>query len=304
LEDLFQELVADGRIWFVEDGSNVPRLKCFRTESTDGVTPHTLWQASEVGTTDSAKKAIIQMFDGQEVFDTPKPVGLLQRILQIGGGCESGDVFMDFFAGSGAFAEACLRENLADGKRRRFVLVQLAEPVPEDSGARKAGYKTIAEVAKDRIRRAANLLEQESGHALAEIDRGFRVLRIDTTNRRDVHHSPEALRQIDLVAQTDNFEEGRTPEDLLFQVLIDWGIDLSKPIDHQVLDGCHVFFVDSNALVACFDREIREELVKDLARSKPLRAVFRDSSYADDSAKLNVEQIFKLLSPETEVRTL
>lgn len=303
-EERFREFLADGRIWFGEGGDNVPRIKSFRNESNEGVVPHTLWRADEVGTTDTAKKAIKDLFGGIEVFDTPKPVQLLQRILQLSTNPQGEDIVMDFFAGVAPLAEATLLENAQGSGKRRFILVQLPEPTANDSAALKAGYKTIAEVAKDRIRRAAKRIKTDNATTAPRLDIGFRVMKIDTSNMADVYYAPDAVKQEDLVAHTDNIKSDRTPEDLLFQVLVDWGVDLAVPIEQQKIVGYTVFFVDGNALAACFDSKISEDLVKELAKRKPLRAVFRDSSYTSDSVKINVEQIFKLLSPETEVKSL
>jgi adenine-specific DNA-methyltransferase len=190
-------------------------------------------------------------------------------------------------------------------------MVQLPEACDEKSEAYKAGYKTIAEIAKERIRRAGTKIKSENATTAPNLDIGFRVLKIDTSNMADVYYAPDAVKQTDLVAHTDNIKPERTPEDLLFQVLVDWGVDLSLPIRAESMkdeggrmNEFTVFFVDENALAACFDAHISEDLVKQIAGRKPLRAVFRDSSYDSDSVKINVEQIFKLLSPETEVKTL
>lgn len=303
-EDRFSELVKDGRVWFGEDGNNVPRLKCFRNESKDGVVPHTLWRAEEVGTTDTAKKAIKDLFDGIEAFDTPKPVELLQRILQISTSPNSEDIVLDFFAGAAPLAEATILQNSSDTGKRRFIVVQIPELTAADSAAAKAGYKTIAEIAKERIRRSGKKIKGENSTTAPHLDVGFRVVKIDTSNMKEVYYAPDAVKQSDLVAHADNIKEDRTPEDLLFQVLVDWGVDLTLPIAKETIAGKVVFLVDGNALAACFDASISEELVKQLAKRKPLRAVFRDSSYGSDSVKINVEQIFKLLSPTTEIKSL
>jgi adenine-specific DNA-methyltransferase len=303
-EDRFEELKADGRIWFGEDGGNVPRIKVFRDESNDGVVPHTLWKADEVGTTDTAKKAIKELFDGTEVFDTPKPIPLLRRMLQISTGTKEPEIVMDFFAGAGPLAEAVLEQNSEDSGRRSVVLVQIPEACDPDSEAYKAGYKTIAEVAKERFRRVGAKLKADPKLTGPNLDTGFRVLKIDTSNMKDVFYTPDESNQGDLLKQIDNIREDRTPEDLLFQVLVDWGVDLALPIAQETIDGKTVFFVDGNALVACFDQDVTDDLVKEIAKRKPLRAVFRDSSYSSDSVKINVEQIFKLLAPSTEIRSL
>lgn len=197
-----------------------------------------------------------------------------------------------------------MSQNAVDGGTRRFAIVQIADACSPDSDAFKAGYKTIAEVCKERVRRAGTKIRSENATTIPNLDTGFRVLKIDTSNMQDVYYAPDAVKQDDLLTHTDNIKPDRTPEDLLFQVLVDWGVDLSLPIERQTIAGKNVFFVDGNALAACFEPNIGDELIKELAKRKPLRAVFRDSSYDSDSTKINAEQIFKLLSPETEVKSL
>lgn len=183
-------------------------------------------------------------------------------------------------------------------------MVQLPEACAEKSEAFKAGYKTIASIGKERIRRAGLEIKNANATNAPNLDIGFRVLKVESSNMKDVYYAPDSVKQSDLVAHADNIKEDRTPEDLLFQVLVDWGVDLALPITKESIAGKSVFFVDGNALAACFDAALSEELVKQIAKRKPLRAVFRDSSYGSDSVKINVEQIFKLLSPATEIKSL
>jgi adenine-specific DNA-methyltransferase len=199
---------------------------------------------------------------------------MLKRILQVGTKPGENALVLDFFAGSGSMSHATFALNAEDGGNRRAIAVQIAEPLDLPEGT------------------APNL------------DTGFRVLKIDTSNMRDVYYAPDALAQGDLLAHVDNIRPDRAPEDLLFQVLVDWGLDLALPIAQETIAGKSVFFVDGNALAACFDPGITDELVKEVAKRKPLRAVFRDSSYGSDSVKINVDQIFRLLSPDTEVRSI
>lgn len=179
---------------------------------------------------------------------------------------------------------------------------QVAASVCEEMGL----PKTVAEIAKERLRRCAkSVREQMSGTPILGLaDTGFRVLKIDTSNMKDVYYQPDALRKDDLFTHVDNIKEDRTPEDLLFQVLLDWGVELTLPIEQESIDGKTVFFVDQNALAACFDTGVTEDLVKKLALRKPMRVVFRDSGFSDDSVKINVEQIFKLMSPGSEVKSI
>ncbi len=228
-------------------------------------------------------------------FSNPKNPELIKTIISL---CSDRNaIIADFFAGSGTTAEAVMQSNAEDGGARRFILVQIPEKFdPQTENAKQ--YENIAEISKERIRLASK--EFESPH----IDSGFRVLKIATSNLKDVYYAPDSIKQDDLVGHTDNIKEDRTPEDLLFQVLVDWGVDLALPIERKTIAGKTVFFVDGNALAACFDVGVTEELIKTIAERKPLRAVFRDAGFASDSAKINMEQLFKLLSPATELRSI
>lgn len=232
-------------------------------------------------------------------FDTEKSVTLLQRIVEWA--CDKNGVVLDFFGGSGTTAHATMAVNGKDRGKRKFILVQLPEQCSEDSAAFKAGYKTIADITKDRIRRAGESFDSEKSP-----DVGFRTLKIDTSNMADVYYAPDSLDKAKFDLFVDNIKPDRTPEDLLFQVMLDWGVDLALPITKQSIQGKDVFFVDGNALAACFDASgsIDEAFVKELAKQQPLRVVFRDAGYKNSAVKINVEQIFKLLSPATEVKCI
>ncbi len=248
--------------------------------------------------------AEIEELFGRKIFTFPKPVELIKRFIQIS--TEENSIILDFFSGSSPAAHATILQNAEDGGTRKFIMVQLPESCNESSEAYKAGYKTIAEIGRERIRRAGKKIKEEnaSKEGIDQLDIGFRVLKIDTSNMKDVYYTPDAIGQGSLFDQIDNIREDRTPEDLLFQVLLDWGVDLTLPITQKNIQGKTVFFVDENALVACFDEHINEAFVKELATYKPLRVVFHDASFDSDSVKINVEQIFKLASPSTEIRTL
>ena len=210
--------------------------------------------------------------------------------------------YLDFFSGSATTADAIFQVNAEDGGGRKFIMVQLPEPSGENSEAFKAGFKNISEIGKERIRRAGKKISNEKGN----VDVGFRALKIDTSNMADVFYAPDALEKPNLDMFVDNIKPDRTPEDLLFQVMLDWGVDLALPIAKQDIQGKDVFLVDGNALAACFDGHggVDEAFVKELAKVKPLRVVFRDAGFKDSSVKINVEQIFKLLSPATEVKCI
>ena len=270
--------------------------------------------------TQSGTEDLRSVFDGKVVIQFPKPVELLKKLLQIGGSASSSDLILDFFSGSATTAHAVMQLNAEDGGNRRHIMVQLPEPCDEKSEAFKAGYKTIAEIGKERIRRSGKKILQEwqAKHGsspehlnlntenpdISPLDIGFRVLKIDSSNFRDITRTPDELEQQELALHTDHLKPDRTPEDLLFQVLVDWGVDLALPIVAETLHGKRVFFVDQNALAACFDTGLTEDLVRAIAERKPLRAVFRDDGFGSDSTRINVEQIFKLLSPGTEVKAL
>ena len=300
----FDELAADNRIWWGQSGENRPGIKKFLSEVKDGVVPQTYWSWKEVGSTRNAKQELSKLMDassGDELFITPKPVKLIERMLDIATAAHEQAFVLDFFAGSGSTAHAVIAKNASDGGNRRWISVQLPEATE--------GSSTIADLCKERVRRAGKTLLASSTHADWGKDVGFRVLKIDTSNLADVHYAPDALNQAALEGFTDNIKPDRTPEDLLFQVMLDWGVDLALSIARQTIQRREVFFVDrdaSNALAACFDASgrIDEAFVKEMATHKPLRAVFRDAGFADSAAKINVEQIFKLLSPGTEVKCI
>lgn len=298
----FDELAADNRIWWGQSGENRPGIKKFLSEVKDGVVPQTYWSWKEVGSTRNAKQELSKLMDassGDELFITPKPIKLIERMLDIATGPQEQALVLDFFAGSGSTAHAVLAKNASDGGNRRWISVQLPEATE--------GSSTIADLCRERVRRAGQALLGSTGtHADWNRDIGFRFLAVDTSNMADVFYSPDAVSQGALDGFTDNIKPDRTPEDLLFQVMLDWGVDLALPITRQTIQGRDVLFVDGNALAACFDADgrIDEAFVKELATHKPLRAVFRDAGFADSAAKINVEQIFKLLSPATEVKCI
>ena len=301
IESVFRQQVAEGRFWFGADGKSVPRRKTYLSE-VEGYVPWTWWSNREVGHSQQAKKEVNALFGAAEVFSTPKPVAALKRMLQIASNPDG--VVLDFFAGSASTAHAVMELNAETGSKRRFIMAQLPEPCDPASAAFGAGYVNVAEISKDRIRRAGKKLLSGNVHPDWNKDVGFRVLKIDTSNMADVYYTPDATNQGDLFAQVDSIKQGRTPEDLLFQVLVDWGVDLTLPIRRETIQGKTVFFVDENALVACFDTGITEELVKELAGYEPVRVVFRDTGFVSDAVKINVEQIFRQLSPRTEVKSI
>lgn len=302
-EATFKRLRDNNRIWFGASGDNVPRIKNFLSES-EGQVVSSFWDMTECGSNDEASQEISELFAAPKIFDTPKPTRLLKRMLQIGTRASEGDIVLDFFSGSSSCAHAVMLLNAEDQGNRRFVMVQLPEPCPDGSEADKAGFANIAEIGKERIRRAGVKVKETAGLTGDRLDIGFRALRVDSSNMKDVYYSPDDVKPELLGGHVDNIKEDRTDDDLLFQVLLDWGVDLSLPIETEKIAGKSVFFVDRNALAACFETGIDEAFVKELAGRKPLRVVFRDTGYGGDDVKINVEQIFKQLSPGTEVKTL
>ena len=301
-ETQFNKWGNDKRIWWGVNQDARPMLKSFLNESERGITPHTWWGHDFAGHNKEATLEVKALFGGNSPFDTPKPVRLIRRMLEL---CTEPDsLVFDFFAGSCTTAHAVMAQNAEDGGARRCISVQLPQPCDPESEAHKSGYATITDTGKERIRRAGAELRETVPLKALDLDTGFRVLKIDASNMKDVFYTPDESKQGDLLKQIDNIREDRTPEDLLFQVLVDWGVDLALPIAQENIDGKTVFFVDGNALAACFDQDVTDDLVKEIAKRKPLRAVFRDSSYGSDSVKINVEQIFKLLAPSTEIRSL
>ena len=242
---------------------------------------------------------------GSKIFSNPKDREVLARWINYVG-TEDGDIVLDFFAGSGTTGHAVMQITATEKKNLRFILVQLPEVPGSESEAYKAGYRTISEISLDRIRLSGREIKSRETIEAWNKDAGVRVLRLDTSNMADVYYAPDALDKAEFDLFVDNIKPDRTPEDLLFQVMLDWGVDLALPIAKQSIQGKDVFFVDGNVLAACFDASgsIDEAFVKELAKQQPLRVVFRDAGYKNSAVKINVEQIFKLLSPATEVKCI
>ncbi|WP_218118653.1 site-specific DNA-methyltransferase [Billgrantia gudaonensis] len=256
------------------------------------------------GTNEDGFDELHSILGSQSLMSFPKPSKLIAKLILAVCRFDPSCTVLDFFSGSSTTAHGVISLNSQDGGNRKFIMVQLPERCDETSEAFKAGYKTIADLGKERIRRVGMNVLKGDCHPDWNRDVGFRVLKIDTSNMKDIYYRPDELSQGDLLEAVDNVKPDRVPEDLLFQVLVDWGVDLTLPIRSEPLQGKTVFFVDDNALVACFDIGITEDLVKELARHEPLRVVFRDNGFVSDAVKINVEQIFRQLSPSTEVRSL
>ena len=343
--ETYLKLKDDNRLWFGENGTNVPRQKQFLSEIQSGIVPTSILFYSECGHNQEAKKELISLMSGiGNSFETPKPTRLLRKVLGLVN-LSDDDIILDFFSGSATTAHAVMQLNAEDGGRRKFIMVQLPEPCDEASEAYKAGYKTICEIGKERIRRAGEklkqTLEEDGGNfrhlakyaknaPLKEItlneqkfsvpiipprwsasdesvdnknmsdalDTGFRVLKLDDTNMKDVYYAPDDYDQGMIAGLESNIKDDRTDLDLLFGCLIDWGLPLSLPYKSEQIDGCTVHTYNDGDLIACFDTNIPESVVKEIAQRKPLRAVFRDSGFASSPEKINVFEIFKLYMPE------
>ena len=294
-EKTFQQYRKDNRIWFGESGDNVPRIKRFLSDVKQGITPMTIWKYSEVGHSQDAAQKLKKLFDGKAFFDYPKSVELIERCLQLYTDKEC--YVLDFFSGSATTAHAVMQLNAEDGGHRKFIMVQLPEVTDEKSEAFKAGYKNICEIGKERIRRAAKKIAEENPDA--KFDGGFRMLKCDRSNMKDVYYNPTEYQRSMFASLEDNIKEGRTPEDLLFQVMLDLGVLLSSKIEETTIAGKKVFNVEDNYLIACFDDNITDEVIKAIAQKKPYYFVMRDSSMATDSVATNFEQIFATYSPDT-----
>lgn len=299
--------IKNGLVEFVkqDDGTWIPYEKIFAPlEGEEKTKKYTTW----IDETNDGAKGIKDLF-GSTVFDYPKSPNLLVRFLKMAG-VESGDIILDFFSGSATTAHAVIQLNAEDGGHRKFIMVQLPEKCDEKSEAYKAGYKTICEIGKERIRRAGKKIREENADNSSlltpnsKLDTGFRVLKCDTSNMKDVYYNP-AEYEVNMFSRLeDNIKEDRTPEDLLFQVMLDLGVLLSGKIEESTIAGKKVFNVEDNYLIACFDSDVSEETIKAIAKQKPYYFVMRDSSMASDSVATNFDQIFATYSPDTVRKVL
>lgn len=267
-----------------------------------GITPMTIWKYTEVDHSQGATQKLAKLFDGKKYFDYPKPVTLIERCLQLYSDKDS--FILDFFSGSATTAHAVMQLNAEDGGNRKFIMVQLPELTDEKSEAYKAGYKNICEIGKERIRRAGKKIKSDNPLTTQHLDTGFRVLKLDSSNMKDVYYSPKDTEQRDLFSLVDNVKDDRTGEDLLFQVMLELGATLDSKIEERMVDGKTIYNVADGYLMACFDCEVTDEVVTAIAKMQPMYAVLRDSSMADDATATNFEQIFKTCSPNTTTRIL
>lgn len=291
-KERYEEMVADNRIWFGENGDNVPAPKRFLSEVKQGLTPMTIWKYTDVGHTQDSMRELRDLFDGEKVFDYSKPVKLMKQIVRLYTNSNENDIILDFFSGSASTAHAVLELNAEDNGNRHFMMVQLQEETPLDSEARKNGYMTIPEIGRDRIIRAASKILKEHPEFINQ-DKGFRVFRLDEGNYEDVKRSPKEFKQDQLDLFLNNIKADRNDLDLLFGCMLDWGVQLSLPMTQEVVDGKTIYTVNDGDLVACFAENVSEDVVKAMAEKMPLRVIFRDSCFAQDADKINIYETFK-----------
>ena len=288
----FRERLQDNRIWFGPDGDGVPRIKRFLSElRKTGITPMTIWKHEEVDHSQGATQKLAKLFDGKKYFDYPKPVGLIKRCLALY--TEKDSIVLDFFSGSGTTAHSLFELNADDQGKRKFILVQLQEETAEGSPAKADGYKTICDIAKERIRRAGKKIKEESPLTTQDLDTGFRVFKCESSNYKDVAFAPKDYTQDMLAGLLDNIKEDRTDLDLLFDCMLRWGVELSMPLSSQKVDGCTIHNVNDGDLVACFDGNVTEKVIDAIAALSPVRVVFRDSSFNEAANKMNLFELFK-----------
>ena len=299
----FRERLKDNRIWFGPNGDNTPRIKRFLSElRKTGITPMTIWKHTEVDHSQGATQKLAKLFDGKKYFDYPKSVPLIERCLQLYS--DSDSIILDFFSGSATTAHAIMQLNAEDGGNRKFIMVQLPELTDEKSEAYKAGYKNICEIGKERIRRAGKKIKADSPLTTQNLDTGFRVLKLGSTNMEDIYYSPAATDQRNLFNMVDNVKPDRTSEDLLFQVMLELGATLDSKIEETTVSGKTIYNVADNYLVACFDQDVADDVVTAIAKMQPMYAVLRDTSMKTDSTATNFEQLFKTYSPSTVTKIL
>ena len=299
----FAERLQDNRIWFGPDGDGTPRIKRFLTDlKHEGMAPTSIMFFKDVGHSQEGAQEVAKILDGG-FFSGPKPQRLMKRLLTLAN-LKEDSIVLDFFSGSGSTGHAVMSMNNESGKRLKFVLVQLPELCDEKSEAYKAGYKNICEIGKERIRRAGKKIKEENPLTTKDLDIGFRVLKVDDSNMKDVYYSASEYNQGNLDMFESNIKEDRNDLDLLFGCLLDWGLPLSLPYTSETIDKFTVHTYNEGDLIACFNEDVSEDVVKEIARKKPLRAVFRDSSFSNSASKINVFEIFKMISSETSVKVI
>ena len=300
-KETYNTLLADNRLVFPKGGDGKPRYKLFLSEKkAEGQLANT-W-LNTLSSNQEATREIKELFSNKLIFDTPKPIGLLSFCMQLA--TKQDSIVLDFFSGSAACAHAMIQLNAEDGGNRKFIMVQLPEATDPKSEAHKAGYQNICEIGKERIRRAGKKIKEENKdkEGIEKLDTGFRVLKLDSSNMEDIYYTPDEFNMDSLFIE--NVKADRTNEDLLFQVMLDLGIELSAKIETRQMAGKTVHFVDDNYLVTCFDHDVTEAAIKEIAKLHPVYFVMRDASAANDNVIDNFEQIFRHYSPDTNCRII
>jgi adenine-specific DNA-methyltransferase len=300
-ETEFRKLEEQNLVHWPEKEGGSPRRKIYLKDMLDkGQIPNDFW-GIEFGTNQRASIEVENLF-GKRFFDFPKPVSLLNNMIRLGGSKDA--IILDFFSGSATTAHAVMQLNADDGGHRKFIMVQLPEQCDEKSEAYKAGYRTICDIGKERIHRAGKKIKEEKSLTAQNIDTGFRVFKLDDTNMNDVYYSPDEYSQDLLSMLESNVKPNRTDLDLLFGCLLEWGLPLSLPYSSERIEGCTVHNYNDGDLIACFDENVPDSVIREIAKRQPLRAVFRDSSFANSPSKINVGEIFKLLAPDTSIKVI
>lgn len=302
-KETFEKWKADGRIWFGANGDGSPRKKTFLSEVQAGLRPNTILFHEEAGHNQEAKQETKALFDGVGVFDGPKPVRLISLLATIAD-LKDGDIVLDFFSGSATTAHAIMQFSANKGVDCHYILIQLPESVAEDTEAYKAGYRTICQIGEDRIRRAGKKIKENDPLTTQDLDIGFRVLELADSNMNNVYYGVNEYDQGMLTLLESNIKSDRTDLDLLFGCLLEWGLPLSLPYSSETIEGCTVHNYNDGDLIACFDEDVPKNVIEAIAKKKPLRAVFRDSSFANSPSKINVGEIFKMLAPDTRVKVI
>ncbi len=309
--ETFNKLLAENRIYFGRDNNSQPKIKQFLNEIQQGIVPTTIWFSKDVGDNTKAVRELRLLGIN---FDSPKPVSLIKRIVELSTVKQEEAIILDFFSGSSTTAHAVLQLNAEDGGNRKYIMVQLPEETDEKSDAYKAGYKNICEIGKERIRRAGEQIKTEIEENNKQLkigeepkkvpDIGLRVLKVDSTNMKDVYYSASEYTQSMISDLESNIKEDRSDFDLLYGVMLDWGLKLSLSHKIEEIEGIKVHVVDEGSLVACFENKVTENVIREIAKRQPLRVVFRDSSFENSPDKINVTEIFKLLAPNTTIKVI
>ena len=292
-KNAFFERLRDNRIWFGSDGNSVPCIKRFLSElKFDGMAPTSILFYKDVGHSQEGAKEVVALFEDKGVFDGPKPVRLLQRLITLAN-LKDESIVLDFFSGSATTAHALMKTNAEKEKHCKFILVQIPEEVSE--AKKDQGYTTICEIGKERIRRAGKKIKEESPLTTKDLDTGFRVFRVDSSNYEEVERTPKEYNQDQLDLFLNNVKSDRNDLDLLFGCMLNWGVQLSLPMTTEEVDGKKIYIVNEGDLVACFDEKVTDNVVRAMAEKQPLRVIFRDSCFDQDADKINIYETFKQL---------